>query len=245
MLEPATGGVKAITVRFLIPTLNEEATIGPVLEEVTSCTFARDPLVIDGNSSDATARIARDYGAMVVIQQSKGKGNAIREALGMFSPDDAIVMIDGDLTYDPREAKYFLPYMKPGVLVNGSRFRGQMEPHAMPGLQRVGNLVISIFASLVNHHLVTDLLSGMKGFIARDMIALNLTSPKFELETEMMVKYLRRYHVVEVPITYRRRLGTSKLNLLSDAAKDIREIVVQYLAPGRSMTPLRTGPSRG
>ncbi|MDY6764124.1 MAG: glycosyltransferase, partial [Halobacteria archaeon] len=110
----------------LIPTLNEEATIGGVIEGFQNQGYD-NILVIDGGSDDKTQEIAREKGARVVEQSGSGKGQAVQEALGMVN-SPYIVMIDGDGTYLPEEVDKLLEPLERGYdHVLGNRRSGNPE----------------------------------------------------------------------------------------------------------------------
>src|SRR5580698_8071477 len=98
---------KKITV--LIPCYNEEGGIGAVIksfpvERLNSFGYTLEIMVIDNNSSDKTADVARKHGATVIHEPKKGKGNAMRLGFRSISSDtDYVVMLDGDTTYKPDE----------------------------------------------------------------------------------------------------------------------------------------------
>ena len=117
---------------FLIPTLNEEKNIAATLDKVNECKFVKEIILIDGNSTDRTVEIAQNYSVTILKQTGQGKGNAVLEAIATMNPSDAVLMVDGDNTYEPRDGIKFLPYYANGVLINGSRFLKQMLPNAMP-----------------------------------------------------------------------------------------------------------------
>ncbi len=212
-------------INLLIPTLNEERNIGSLLERIKTCPFIAETIVIDGHSTDRTAEIVQSKGVTLVMQRSKGKGNAIREALEHFEPEDFVVMMDGDMSYDPADCKQFIPFMASGVLVNGSRFSGTIKKGAMTMLNYLGNKVLNGFASVLYNTKISDLLSGMKGFKVADMRSLDLQSQNFEIETEIVLKYLRLFRLHEVPISYNPRAGRSKLRPLEDGMKILSKII--------------------
>lgn len=222
-------GSKKDAIIFLVPTLNEGRNIRGVLEKIAECDFVKKTVVIDGGSMDNTISIVKEFGHTIIHQQSKGKGAAVLEALSYFKPIDRVIMIDGDGTYDPREADQFTHLMGEGVLVNGSRFKGKIVGDAMTLLNFVGNQFLTFSLSLLYDTFISDFLSGMKGFVIKDMRSLNLESRNFEIETEIVAKYLKKFKVVEVPITYYPRGGKSKLNPIIDGFRILKRIIQERL----------------
>ncbi|NOY11051.1 MAG: glycosyltransferase, partial [Archaeoglobi archaeon] len=100
-------------VRILIPALNEEESIGDVIDGFRKLGYD-NILVIDGHSTDRTREIAREKGAEVVVQSGKGKGQAVREAFEILD-DDVVVMIDADGTYLPEDVELLLEPIRRGV----------------------------------------------------------------------------------------------------------------------------------
>jgi dolichol-phosphate mannosyltransferase len=134
-------------------------------------------------------------------------------------------MMDGDMTYNPVDCLTFIPFMADGVLVNGSRFSGTINEGAMTSLNYLGNKLLNGFASTIFNAKVTDMLSGMKGFRVADMRSLNLVSPNFEIETEIVLKYVKRFQLREIPISYKSRAGRSKLRPFKDGLKIFLKII--------------------
>ena len=92
----------------LIPCYNEEKGIGNVIdnipiESLNSFGYEVEILVIDNNSKDKTSEVAKEHGANVIFEEKQGKGNAVRKGFNHIKKADIIVMIDGDLTYNPKE----------------------------------------------------------------------------------------------------------------------------------------------
>jgi glycosyltransferase involved in cell wall biosynthesis len=212
-------------VKILVPTMNEERNIGLLLSRIKTCNFIGETIIIDGNSTDDTLNIVKQHDVTLLMQKGKGKGNAIREALDYFKPEDPVIMMDGDMSYDPVDVSRFLPLMAHGVLINGSRFSGTITKGAMTKMNYIGNKMLNSVASILYHARISDLLSGMKGFFVSDIRSLNLESQSFEIETEIILKYLKHFRLREVPISYSPRAGSSKLEPLKDGMKIFSKII--------------------
>lgn len=218
------------TIEVVIPTLNEAKAIGQVLRGVRK--YADRILVIDGHSSDGTAEIARKLGARVVMQNSSGKGSALREAFE-YTDCDIIVMIDADGSMKPREIPSLVEAMAPGVdLVKGSRFLPGGYSEDMSFIRKIGNW---LFLSLVNglwSTNYTDLCYGL-GAIRKEALERlfsHLKSESFEIETEICIKAKKLgLKVVEVPsIELRRRHGKSNLRAILDGLRILRTIAREF-----------------
>lgn len=209
---------------ILIPTLNEEATIGEIIREFKSSGFERI-LVIDGNSTDATREIAMREGAQVEVQRGKGKGTAVRQGFERIE-EDIIVIIDGDGTYLPSEVNKLLdPIMKneaDHVIGNRFGFGG-----AFSRSHRIGNWILNKIFGLGYGVKLHDILSGYRALTKDALRKMNLRKEGFEIETEMVVESVKRgLRIKEVPIRYEKRRGSSKLNFVRDGLRILYTLYV-------------------
>ncbi|APH38837.1 S-layer glycoprotein N-glycosyltransferase AglJ [Methanohalophilus halophilus] len=203
---------------ILIPTLNEGATIGQLIEDFNTEGFG-NIFVIDGNSSDDTQEIATNMGANVVAQTGKGKGQAVQDALAMID-DPYVIMIDGDGTYLAKDVHSMLEPLETGRAdhVIGNRF-ADFDPGAFTKLNLIGNKMLNKFFSVIYRKNLVDILSGYRGFTNQAIRELELHETGFEIESEIAVDSMKKEHRVEVvPIAYRPRPdeGDTKLNPLTD-----------------------------
>lgn len=206
----------------LLPTLNEAAIIGELIEGFQDVGL-QNILIIDGGSSDRTPEIAKEKGARVISQRgSGGKGQAIREA---FEYIDApyVLMADGDGTYRPEDAKTMLSPLLSGEAehVIGNRFANK-ESGAMTLLNHFGNYMIQRAFRIIHREYPGDILSGYRAFTRESIERMYLTEEGFGIETEMTVECVKHgIRTEEVPITYSARPeGTeTKLNPFRDGAR--------------------------
>lgn len=203
---------------ILIPTLNEGATIGQLIEDFNTEGFG-NIFVIDGNSSDDTQEIAKNMGARVVAQTGKGKGQAVQDALAMID-EPYVIMIDGDGTYLAKDVHAMLKPLETGRAdhVIGNRF-ADFDPAAFTKLNLIGNKILNKFFSVIYRKNLVDILSGYRGFTKQAIRELELHEAGFEIESEIAVDSMKKEHRVEVvPITYMPRPdeGDTKLNPLTD-----------------------------
>jgi dolichol-phosphate mannosyltransferase len=197
----------------LVPTYNEAATIRDVVAGFRTEGFD-NVLVIDGGSTDDTRRIASEEGARVVKQTGSGKGQAVREALGLID-QPYVIMADGDATYRPDEAHRLLEPLFAGDAehVLGNRF-ANMQSGAMSSLNQFGNRLINRAFRTIHGRNLEDILSGYRAFTLESARRLSLTADGFGIETEMSVECVK--HNVDtavVPITYEPRPDESETNL--------------------------------
>jgi len=216
----------AARIAIVIPTLNECEAVGKVVGGVKSAMDGYDyrVLVVDGHSIDGTDEIAREMGATVIYQRGRGYGDALKT--GFFYARkrlDAkvIVMMDADLTYDPKHIpKLVAPILEDEAdLVVGNRFAG-MKKGAMPFVNRVGNRMLSLVAKLALGLNVYDTQSGMRAFKSELLDSMNLVAVGMPLAMEMLAEALSvDARICEVPISYRPRVGETKLNPIKDGGR--------------------------
>jgi dolichol-phosphate mannosyltransferase len=227
--------MSGLSVCVVIPTLNEEKNIGATIDEFKAEGF-ENILVVDGRSTDKTVEIAKEKGARVVIQSGKGKGQAVAEALQMVD-EDVVIVVDGDGTYSAKDAKKLLEPIQKGIAdhVVGNRFLGY-EKGAFTKLNLMGNKILNFIFRLTYGIELYDILSGYRA-IVRDLYkSVSLKKMGFEVETELTVETIAKgFRIMEVPVTYRRRGGVTKLSPLRDGARiasTIYNLLARY-SPGR------------
>jgi glycosyltransferase involved in cell wall biosynthesis len=205
----------------MIPTLNEEEAMAPLINEAHAAGFT-NILVVDGFSSDQTRSIAEQSGATVVLQEfGKGKGCGIRTGMKAFLDrnEDILCIIDGDGTNAPS----FLDPMVTMVasdhadVVLGSRTRGPREKGAMNGLSLASNLTVSFLLSIKFLRLFTDIQTGYWAFTRRavELLYPEIHATGFEIELELFVRILKKHlRVYEVPVGFRLRKGSTKFSFI-------------------------------
>jgi glycosyltransferase involved in cell wall biosynthesis len=205
----------APSVDVVIPALNEEASLPLVLAALPRPPVRR-VVVADNGSQDGTARVARDGGAVVVPAARRGYGSACLAGLDHLrrhDPPDVVVFVDADFSDHPEELPRLVAPIVAGEadLVIGSRVLGEREPGALLPQARAGNLVACLLIRLLYGHRYTDL--GPFRAVRWDALErLGMADPNFGWTAEMQVKALRhRLRVTEVPVSYRKRVGVSKI----------------------------------
>ena len=198
-----------------IPAFNEEDSIGLVLAEIPSPPVRR-VVVADNRSTDGTAATAERGGAVVVPAAKRGYGSACLEALARMrrdDPPDVVVFLDADYSDHPDELPSVIAPILAGEadLVIGSRALGEAEPGALLPQARVGNLIACHLIRWLYGHRYTDL-GPFRAITWEALERLEMGDPDFGWTAEMQVKALRRgLRVAEVPVSYRRRVGVSKI----------------------------------
>ncbi len=215
---------KKPVVAVLIPTLNEEANIGKVIdrtpvEQLAQEGYETSVYVIDGDSSDRTQQRARERGATVIIARRPGKGAAMQQAFASIHAD-YYIMIDGDNTYPPERIVDFIRLLNTYDVVLGSRLKGRIEEGAMTRTNALGNRTLTLVARLFFNSGITDLCTGFWGYRNVVIQEMNLAAEGFEIEADMFVECARRgFRIGELAIDYGRRADQPKLSSISDGVK--------------------------
>ena len=222
-------------VRIIIPALNEEESIGEVIEGFKKAGYS-NILVVDGKSTDRTREVAKEKGAEVIVQSGHGKGQAVIEAFQLVE-DDVVVLIDADGTYLASEVDRLLEPIKRGIAdhVVGNRLIN-FEKGAFTKLNLLGNKIINFLFRLLYGVDLHDILSGYRALTKDVYKSVNLEKMGFELETELTVESIANgFKIVEVPISYRKRAGKTKLKPVSDGYRIIATIysLLGRYSPGR------------
>jgi glycosyltransferase involved in cell wall biosynthesis len=202
-------------VDVVIPALNEEASLPLVLAALPRPPVRR-VVVADNGSSDGTARVAGEGGAVVVAAPRRGYGSACLAALDHLrrnDPPDVVVFVDADFSDHPEELPRLVSPILEGEadLVIGSRVLGRRERGALLPQARAGNLVACLLIRLLYGHRYTDL-GPFRAARWESLERLAMADPNFGWTAEMQVKALRHgLRVTEVPVSYRKRVGVSKI----------------------------------
>ena len=196
----------------IIPALNEEGSIGQVVAAVPR-DLVSQVIVVDNGSTDRTAEVAGAAGATVVLQRERGYGAACHAGLMGSAGADLLVFLDGDRSDVPEEAPVVLAPILEGRadLVIGSRLAGRREPGAMPPHALFGNWLASKVLRALYRVQITDL-GSFRAIHRKALLELGMQERTFGWPVEMIAKAARRgYRIVEVPVSYRRRIGRSKV----------------------------------
>jgi glycosyltransferase involved in cell wall biosynthesis len=224
------------TISIVLPCLNEEESIAHCIawaqEGLARTGLPGEIIVVDNGSTDRSAELARAAGARVLYQPLRGYGNAYHKGLAAAT-GTYIVMGDADQTYDFREIDHLIAPLRAGYdYVLGSRFRGTILPGAMPWTHRyIGNPLLTLILNLLFGLKSSDAHSGLRAFTRAAYLCMGLTCPGMEFASELVVKAAQaRLRVVEVPITYHPRAGSSKLRALHDGWRHLRFMVAYRFA---------------
>lgn len=216
-------------IAILLPCYNESKTIKKVVEDFKRVLPEAVIYVYDNNSSDGTAEIAREAGAVVRYERQQGKGNVIRR---MFREIDAecYIMADGDDTYPAENA----PVMVSDVLelqadmVVGDRLSSTYFKENKRPFHNFGNSIVRKFINVMFKSDIKDIMTGYRAFSYQFVKTFPVLSKGFEIETEMSIHAIdKNMRVVNEVIDYRDRPegSESKLNTYSDGIKVLMTII--------------------
>ncbi len=203
----------------VIATLNEEEGIGPTIGELQKVLDNPYLVVVDGNSVDRTIEIAKNMGADVLLQEGKGKGNAMFQGFqNLSSKVPFVVFTDADFTYPAEYVPKMVEILEQNPYVGmviGNRFNGQYNlGKSVTNPFYVGNRLLAFAQSVMNGVKLNDPLSGLRAVRSEILEGWKPKSKGFDVEAEMNSIVERRgYRIVEIPIDYRDRMGEKKLKL--------------------------------
>jgi len=196
----------------VIPALNEEHAIGQVLEAIPR--WVDEVVVVDNGSSDQTAAVARGQGARIVSEPRRGYGRACLSGIAALSSPDIVVFLDADFSDHPEEMDRLIdPILrKEAELVIGSRLKGDCESGALTPQARFGNRLACGLMRLFWGVRYSDL-GPFRAIRASALQTLDMQDTNYGWTVEMQVKAaIRSVRATEVPVSYRRRIGTSKIS---------------------------------
>lgn len=200
------------TIAVVIPALNEEQAIGKVIAAVPS--WVDDIVVADNGSTDQMPEVARSHGARVVHEPRRGYGSACLTAIAALDEPDVVVFLHGDFSDHPEEMDSLVdPIIEDKAdLVIGSRVLGRSEPGALTLQARFGNWLSCRLLLWIWGVKYTDL-GPFRAIRCSSLHKLDMRDPDYGWTVEMQVKAaLHRLRATEVPVSYRPRIGKSKVS---------------------------------
>lgn len=216
-------------IAVLIPCYNEALTVAKVVADWKAALPEATVYVYDNNSTDDTAEIAREAGAVVRHEYQQGKGNVIRR---MFREVDAEVylMTDGDDTYPADKAREMadLVLYKQSDMVVGDRLSSTYFTENKRLFHNFGNTLVRFGINTLFHSKVQDVMTGCRAFSFDFVKTFPVLSAGFEIETEMTIHALdKNMKIDQVVIPYRDRPAgsASKLNTVRDGLKVLKTIL--------------------
>ncbi len=217
--------MEAPKVSIVIPTRNEEASVGRVLDQVAAAMAGGGPyevLVVDTDSKDRTVEIAKAKGARVVPEPRRGYGRAYKTGFSA-ARGDVIVTLDADLTYPADMIPEFvrLVVMEGADFVSGNRLTNLGEG-AMSGMHRLGNRMLTAAFRVLYRSPIRDSQSGMWGIRRSILPRLELVHDGMAFSEELKLEAIRKgLRFQEIPIPYRPRIGEKKIRSVRDATENM------------------------
>ena len=208
----------SVALSIVIPAKNESAAIGNVVSTAKSEYPDAEIIVVDDGSTDSTARIAEEAGAMVIRHpESLGNGAAIKSG-ARAACGEILAFMDGDGQHDPREIGRLLEKLDQGYeMAVGARDSGS---HASIG-RLFGNKLCNVLASRLSGREITDLTSGFR-LVRAELFKkfLYLLPNGFSYPTTITMAFLRSgYPVCFEPITVAERSGKSHIRPIRDGVR--------------------------
>ncbi|ODS32240.1 MAG: glycosyltransferase [Candidatus Scalindua rubra] len=200
-------------ISIIIPALNEEESIGLVLNDIPK-DLVKEIIVVDNGSHDNTAIIAKNFGAKVISEPLKGYGSACLKGISKLDKDtDIVVFLDADYSDCPQDIHTIVKPILNGKaeMVIGSRLLGTREKGALLPQAILGNKLATFLLWLFWGFKYTDL-GPLRAIKCKDLIALNMEDKNFGWTVEMQIKAVKkRLRITEIPVRYRKRIGESKI----------------------------------
>ncbi len=208
--------MKKPIIKVIIPAVNEEESIAKVIAEIPE--LITEIIVVNNGSTDATAKVASNAGAIVLNEPNKGYGNACLKGLNYIATNtpkpDIVVFLDGDYSDYPEEMTAILkPILNEKIdFVVGARASELREKGSMTLPQRFGNWLATFLMRLLFNSTFTDL-GPFRAIKYSSLKKLNMQDKTYGWTVEMQLKVLKnKIPYKEVPVRYKKRIGTSKVS---------------------------------
>lgn len=203
-------------IKVIIPAYNEAESIGKVIKQIPG--YVNEIIVVNNNSTDETAKNAKQSGAIVLTELSSGYGNACLKGINYIKQQvkkpDIIVFLDGDFSDYPEElTKIIAPIIDRDVdFVLGARVKNLREKGAMQPQQIFGNWLATFLMRLFYKSKFTDL-GPFRAIKYETLQSLKMQDPTYGWTVEMQLKILKQKYIYrEIPVKYRNRIGVSKVS---------------------------------
>lgn len=211
-----TPNLNSNIIKVIIPAYNEEDSIGLVIQDIPDS--VHEIIVVNNNSSDATAKKAKDADATVLSEPKPGYGNACLKGIDYIKQQktvtDIVVFLDGDYSDYPEElSKIVAPIIEQNIdFVLGSRVEKFREKGAMQPQQIFGNWLATLLMRLFFKSKFTDL-GPFRAIKFDTLMRLQMEDPTYGWTVEMQLKILKqRFTYEEIAVKYRNRIGVSKVS---------------------------------
>jgi glycosyltransferase involved in cell wall biosynthesis len=235
--------IRHLLISVVIPAYNEEAAIGPVIDEVRTAMegagYRYEIVVVDDCSTDRTVEAARAKSVRVIERPVNGGSGSARKTGVLAAHGEIVVMLDGDGSYTAADIPTLLAHMPAYDQVNGAR---TSEEGTIRWLRAPAKWFIRKLACFLVRTHIPDLNTGLKAFRRDVMLEYLWVLPKgFSCVTTMTLAFLANgYAVKYVPTTYKKRIGKSKFHPIKDTANYLGIVLrmVMFFKPLRVFGPL-------
>ncbi len=233
---------KGLQISVVIPCFNEEHGLKHVLETMPE--YVDEVVVVDNNSTDDTARVGREGGAVVIFEPRKGYGRAYQAGLPAAS-GDIIATVDGDGTYPAYTIAPIIDAMLERKIdfMSASRFPLR-NPLAMRLRNQLGNKVLTYVFRLLFLYWIADSQSGMWVFHRRCLDYIRPVHPSMAFSEEIKIEALQARHIRfgEYHIDYHERIGETKLFTWRDGWSNLHYLARRRLGriPNTAPDPVKS-----
>jgi len=204
------------TIHVIIPARNEQGSIANVIAGIPKG-LVSEIIVVNNDSSDQTAEVAKSNGATVVNEPVRGYGNAclrgIEFSKSQTPQPDIVVFMDGDFSDYPEEMSQLIePIVRNEAdLVLGSRVSARRSRGSMTVQQIFGNWLATRLLRILFNARYTDL-GPFRAIRFSSLLALEMRDKTYGWTVEMQLKAAKmKLRYIEVPVKYRKRIGVSKM----------------------------------
>lgn len=225
---------------ILIPCYNEEKTVARVIKDFQQQLPDAQIYVYDNNSSDQTAKVAKEHGAIVRHVFVQGKANVVRAMFRQIEAD-IYVMVDGDNTYPASEVHKLINTLEDyncDMVVGDRLSNGSYHKENSRRFHDFGNSLVRNLINFIFNADLKDIMTGYRAFSKQFVKNYPVMCNGFELETEMTIFALNNHmNIKEVPISFSERPegSFSKLKTYTDG----RKVIVAIFNLFRHYKPLQ------
>lgn len=204
-------------ISIIIPTYNEEKSIGSVIDEINKVMKEDYEILVVDNSSDKTPEIAKNMGARIISDMRKGYGRAYKTGFSE-AKGEIIVTLDGDNTYPAKDIPALIEYLRSRSVdfISCDRISKLNDTGPMNKTHRLGNSILNFAFLILYFHKIKDSQSGMWIFKQSLLKKMHLKADGMAFSEEIKVEALKNGKFVEIPIEYGIRKGEKKLSTFRD-----------------------------